>query len=79
MGRTGFHVRLDEDLHARVIKGAEREGVSMNEFVVRRLEYAMDKQIRFMASRFYFEDGQLFVDCWFPPDIAERVDELQRG
>jgi hypothetical protein len=76
MARVGFHIRLDEDLHARVIDGAEREGVSMNEFVIRRLEYAMDRQIRFMAARFYFEDNELIMDCWLPPDILKRLEKI---
>ena len=33
MGRVGFHMRMDQELHASVMDAADRLDMSMNEFI----------------------------------------------
>ena len=78
MGKVGFHIRLEPELHNRVRDHAERDNLSMNEFIVRQIEYAMGMDIRFVRARFTFnEDGEMEADFWIPEDIERKLNELQ--
>ena len=60
MGRVGFHMRMDQDLHASVMEIAADLDMSMNEFITTVLAdfVAMDEMyvLRLRVQRF---DGEI--------------------
>ena len=78
MGRVGFHMRMDQDLHASVMEIADGLDMSMNEFINTILQdfVSMDDEmyvVRLRVDRGF--DGQIIgYEFRAPKDINALQD-----
>lgn len=80
MDRVGFHLRLPADLHASVKEKSSSDGISMNDFIIKQLEYALGTDVRYVRSRLWYDDdGAMQLEFWVPEDLEERLSELHDG
>ena len=71
-------MRMDQNLHASVMENAKRAGLSMNEYIINQLEYALGTDVRYVRSKFWFDDdGMMQAEFWVPEDLEERLRALQ--
>lgn len=74
MARVGFYLRLDPELHARITKEAEDEGVSINEFITGLVEWALWYHVRTAKISIRIDEtGELVGDILLPKSVIREI------
>ena len=77
MGRVGFHMRMDQDLHASVMDAANRLDMSMNEFICTVLgDFLDDDELYIIRLKVERLEGKEIVgyEIKVPPALTSLQD-----